>query len=414
MRLLTIQAMPLALLTSACLLPSNASAEFFEDSKATLELRNLYFNRDFRQPGGSAASGQSKAAEWGQGFIFRGESGYTSGVLGLGVDAIGMVGFKLDSSHDRAGTALFPTGSDGDSQDEYSKLGITGKAKLSKTTAKVGTLIFRNQMLLSPDGRLLPQMFRGAMIESSEIDGLTVQAAKITDALPAQSGHWAKMVGNRIGGEGDYYAFYGGDYAPSSQSTIGLHYGKLDEVYQQYVANAGYTFNLSEDTSIKTEARFAKSSEDGSFRAIDNKAFGAMVTLRKSAHSFGVGYQKMRGDDPYPYVANSDPYLINFIQINDFANVNERSWQARYDLNLAAYGVPGLVFMTRYVTGDDVALSSGATGKEWERDTDITYAFQSGPLKNLSLRWRNATVRSSFGNDLDENRLIVQYTIPLR
>ncbi|QDD91289.1 OprD family porin [Pseudomonas oryzihabitans] len=404
----------LSALTAAALgTPSWAFADFLADSKASLEARNLYFNRDFRQPGGSSASGQSKAEEWGQGFILRSESGYTEGSIGVGVDAIGMFGMKLDSSHDRAGTALFPTGSDGNSQDNYSKLGVTAKAKASNTTLKVGALIFRNQMLLSPDGRLLPQMFRGAMIESNEIQGLSLQAARIKDAMPAQSGHWDKMSANRIGGQGDAYSFYGGDYALDKQSTLGLHYGELEDVFQQVVVNASRTFMLGDASSLKADVRYAQSQEDGNFRDIDNKAFGAMLTYRLGAQAFGLGYQKMRGDDPYPYVANSDPYLVNFIQISDFANVNERSWQARYDLDFATLGVPGLSFMTRYVSGDQVQLAAGGTGKEWERNTDITYAFQSGPLKNLSLRWRNATVRSSFGNDLDENRLIVQYMIPL-
>ena len=38
---------------------------------------------------------------------------------------------------------------------------------------------------------------------------------------------------------------------------------------------------------------------------------------------------------------------------------------------------------------------------------------QEGPLKNVGIRWRNATVRSNFVNDLDENRLILSYTLPL-
>lgn len=408
----------LALTISACstgwiTVPDFANADLISDSKANLELRNLYFNRDFRQPGGSSASGQSKAEEWGQGFMLRAESGYTEGAVGLGVDAVGMVGLKLDSSRDRAGTALFPTGGDGQSQNEYSKLGLTAKAKASQTNLKLGTLIFRNQMLLSPDGRLLPQMFRGAMLESKEIKGLTLQGAKITDAMASQSGHWDKMVANRLGGEGDAYVFYGGDYEVNKLTNIGLHYGKLEDVYQQYVANMSTAFPFGNSSSVKVDLRFAKSQEDGSYRDVDNKALGGMFTYKVGAQSFGVGYQKMHGNDPYPYVSNSDPYLVNFIQINDFANINERSWQARYDVDLAAIGVPGLALMTRYVRGDEVRLTSGSQGEEWERDTDITYAFQSGPLKNLSLRWRNATVRSTFGNNLDENRLIVQYMIPI-
>ncbi|KKX63889.1 OprD family outer membrane porin, partial [Pseudomonas putida] len=58
--------------------------------------------------------------------------------------------------------------------------------------------------------------------------------------------------------------------------------------------------------------------------------------------------------------------------------------------------------------------SNRPEGKEWERDTDIGYVVQSGPLKNVGVKWRNATVRSTnFGSDLDENRLIVSYTLPI-
>ncbi|MDZ4333104.1 MAG: OprD family outer membrane porin, partial [Pseudomonas sp.] len=91
------------------------------------------------------------------------------------------------------------------------------------------------------------------------------------------------------------------------------------------------------------------------------------------------------------------------------------SWQARYDFNFASVGIPGLTFMTRYLTGDNIDLGAGkADGKEWERNTDIAYVFQDGVLKNLGVKWRNATLRSTnFGNDVDENRLIVSYTLPL-
>ncbi|MNF19482.1 Porin-like protein NicP precursor [compost metagenome] len=52
-------------------------------------------------------------------------------------------------------------------------------------------------------------------------------------------------------------------------------------------------------------------------------------------------------------------------------------------------------------------------GKTWERNTDITYVVQSGPLKNVGIKWRNASTRSNIGSDLDENRFIVSYTLPL-
>jgi hypothetical protein len=44
---------------------------------------------------------------------------------------------------------------------------------------------------------------------------------------------------------------------------------------------------------------------------------------------------------------------------------------------------------------------------------DLGYVVQSGPLQNLGIKWRNATVRSNFGNDLNENRLILSYSLAL-
>lgn len=397
---------------SVLLTSQQANADFVNDSHTTLDMRNFYFDRDFRQPGGNISNGNSQAREWGQAFMLRLESGYTDGTVGFGVDTIGMLGLKLDSGGGRGGTMLFPTRSGGSSPDQYSKLGITAKAKVSKTVLKAGALMFRNTVLQSPDSRLLPQMFRGAMVESHEIDGLSLQAARITSVVGVDSANWEKLS-SRFGGESDKFVMLGGDYRLGDLSTVGLHYGKLEGIYKQNIFNFGNTLPLTANQSIKTDIRLAKSSEDGDFRPIDNKAVGIMSTYRLGAHALGLGYQKMIGDDAYPYVINSDPYLVNFIQVLPFANAGERSWQLRYDFDFAALGVPGLSFMTRYVTGDQIKLSQSAEGREWERNSEITYVLQRGNLKNLSFKWRNATVRSTFGNDLDENRIIVSYPLQI-
>lgn len=48
-----------------------------------------------------------------------------------------------------------------------------------------------------------------------------------------------------------------------------------------------------------------------------------------------------------------------------------------------------------------------------ERDSDLRYVLQGGPLKGLGLVWRNATYRSAFSRDIDENRLYLTYELPL-
>ncbi|TLX55625.1 outer membrane porin, OprD family, partial [Stutzerimonas nosocomialis] len=99
---------------------------------------------------------------------------------------------------------------------------------------------------------------------------------------------------------------------------------------------------------------------------------------------------------------------------SSFDNAKERSWQVRHDYNFAALGIPGLTLMNRYISGDNVQTATVTDGKEWGRETELAYTIQSGALKNLSMRWRNATMRRDFSsNEFDENRLIFNYPLSI-
>ncbi|MBU2140622.1 MAG: OprD family porin, partial [Gammaproteobacteria bacterium] len=162
------QAVALATLGASLTLPTLGYAAFLEDSKASLEARNFYFNRDFRED-----AGPNKQDEWAQGFILRAESGYTEGTVGFGLDAIGMLGFKLDSGGGSGGSGLLTPDRSGGSQDYSSDLAVAAKAKISKSVLKVGSMQFKNMAVASSDSRLTPQVFSGGQLVSQEIEGLT-------------------------------------------------------------------------------------------------------------------------------------------------------------------------------------------------------------------------------------------------
>ncbi|MCY1397056.1 Porin-like protein NicP [compost metagenome] len=405
----------------AMVLPSLAHAEFIKDSKASVELRNYYFNRDFRQASDPVPS-QSKQEEWGQSFILKYESGFTEGVVGFGLDALGGLALKLDSSPDRSGTGLLQQDRETRrAQDSYSDLGVTAKVRVSKTTLKGGTLAPKLPILVSNDSRLLPQTFSGGSLNSLDISNLTFDAGHLTQVNQRNSQDYEDMTVTTGGKRNitgavasDKFDYAGAGYKWTDNLTTSYYYAKLEDNYSQHYLNLVHTLPIADKQSLKSDVRWARSNDEGNTN-VDNKAFNAMFTYSLGYHAFGVGYQDMSGDTGFAFVNGADPFLVNYIQIGDFASKDEQSWQARYDYNFAGLGIPGLTFMTRYVSGDNVdQLRVGADdGKEWERNTDIAYVFQDGPLKNLGVKWRNATMRSNFSNDIDENRLIVSYSMPL-
>ncbi len=414
-------------LAIALSIPMAAQAAFIEDSKASLELRNFYMNRDFRNaPSGS----QSKAEEWAQGFLLRYESGFTEGTVGVGVDAYGFSGFKLDSGGGTSGTGLLlPKNHKGKVPSSYGSIGGTFKARLSENTLKAGTLMPKTPTVSSGDGRLIPQTFTGVHINSQEIENLTANIGRLGRMKQRNSTNDAPILLNGFSGnqgkrknkstrsnptETSKFDFAGVNYnwGDTGLST-GYNFANFDGAYKQHIVNGVYTLAIDDNQSLKADLRYAKTSEDAK-SGIDNKAISSMLTYSLGHSSFGLGYQKMSGDTGYAYIELTDPFLTNYVQIRDFAATDEKSWQARYDYNFAGLGIPGLNLMTRYIRGNNIYMGAGQSrGKEWERDTDISYVIQEGPLKNLGIKWRNATLRSDLSGKIDENRLIVNYTIPL-
>lgn len=397
-----------------------ADAGFLEDSTATLTARNYYFSRDFRDV---PAAAQSKQEEWAQGFILNFKSGYTPGTVGFGVDAIGLLGIKLDGSADRAGalgTGLMPRHSDGEPADEYSRAGAALKVRASKTELKVGELQPNLPVLTFSDIRLLPPSYTGASIVSQEFAGLTLQGGQLramSHRDEAGDDEMSPWIGRRavLSVSSDRFNYAGADYAfNQNRTSVGAWYAQLEDVYNQRFFSLKHSEPLGAWT-LGANLGYFDSSEDGDqlAGAIDNQTFYGMLSAKRGGHTFHVGYQNLSGDHGMVRIFGNITPLANELPTFDFASTDERSWQARYDYDFAALGIPGLVSTVRYVKGDNVDTGRNFEGEDWERDLDLGYTVQSGPLKNVSVRVRNAVARSNYRASIDENRLIISYNLAL-
>lgn len=414
--------------TSQMALASSQSESegFVEGSSLKILNRNLYMNRDFRDNGNSppvdadgnptGENGQSYREEWGHGFIGTFESGFTQGTIGVGVDAIGLLGVKLDTGRGRAGNGLFPRDADGRARDDYSEAGAAIKFRASNTVLKYGTQFVALPVFSTDDSRLLPETAVGTIISSSEIEGLELNAGRFT-ALNAQAatGH------DSFDDDGiklNSINFAGGTYAISDALSASLYYSDVDaqvlDDFKKYYGNLNYNMDLGAEQSLAFDFNIYKTDVDAADS--DNTIWSLASTYKVGAHGFTVAHQRSSGDAGYYYGVdgNGTIWLSNSVQYSDFNGEDEKSWQARYDLNMASYGVPGLSFMTRYLKGYDISTDTGE-GKEREWDVEAKYVVQEGAAKDLSVRLRHAKywANSNYGTDLTDLRLIVEYPLSI-
>ncbi|WP_442112414.1 OprD family porin [Pseudomonas sp. NUPR-001] len=401
------------LLAMTFTLPALASESgFVEDAKVNLNLRNFYINRNFVDP----AYPQGKGEEWTQSFILDARSGFTQGVVGFGVDVLGLYSIKLDGGKGTAGTHLLPVHDDGRPADDFGRLGVALKAKLSNTELKVGEWMPVLPILRADDGRSLPQTFRGGQITSQEISGLTLYAGQFRGNSPRNDASMEDMSMNgKAAFTSDRFNFAGGEYSFNEKRTlIGLWNAELNDIYSQQYLNLVHSQPLG-DWTLGANLGYFIGKEDGAARAgdLDNRTASALLFAKYGSSTFYVGLQKVSGDDGWMRVnGTSGGTLANDSYNSSFDNAKERSWQLRHDFNFAGVGVPGLTLMNRYISGDNVHTATVSDGEEWARETELAYVIQSGSLKNLSVKWRNSTMRRDYSsNAFDENRLIISYPI---
>jgi imipenem/basic amino acid-specific outer membrane pore len=416
------------------------SKGFVEDSSLQLLNKNFFFYRDFRN---NPSTSQNYRKEWAHGISAMYESGFTQGTVGFGVDAHGMLGLKLDSGNGTNGTGLLPTGSDGRSQDDYSYAGGAVKMQVSNTQLKYGNLFPTAPVFATGTARLFPGSAEGFQLTSSEIEGLNVDAGHFTSIRDgsASTNRRGEITTTYTGIASNSADYVGGSYAFNDNVSASLYGAELEDIWRQYYGNLNWNIPFADTQALNLDFNVYRTTDKGDAKAgdLDTTAWSAAAAYSFGAHKLTLAYQKVNGDEPFDYIAmdgqNSGDsiYLANSVQYSDFNGPNEKSMQIRYDLNMAEFGIPGLSFMARYITGEDVdgtkadpngafAGAIGDDGKEWERDIEAKYVVQEGPAKDLSIRLRHASWRansdmaffgSAGGTANDEIRVITEYPLDI-
>ncbi|MCO7514416.1 OprD family porin [Pseudomonas guariconensis] len=434
----------LALAVALGVLAQQASAAgFIEDSKLSLSSRTMYFNDDNREGG-------ADQKESGQGFKLDYLSGFTEGTVGFGVDVQALWGIHLDGgrgSRPDANNTFFPSDSDGSAVHNWARIGGNAKARFSKTEAHFGSALAPNlPILVSNDGRLLPQTFEGGTITSKEIDNLTINAGQLTHAMGRASSNRTGLSVAGASADSNKFRFGGVDWKVTPDLTLQYYYSNLEDFYKQHFLGATHVFKISDDSSFKTDLRYFDSSSDGkngdgggynfnnnggyakNTGEVDNKTWSAMFTYTLGGHALMVGHQQVSDDGGFVWLNQGNVedgngnlegaggasfYLFTDSMINQFARAGTNTTFGQYSYDFARVGVPGLKASVAYLRGTDIRNASGnGTYHEWERDARIDYVIQEGTLKGLGASLRHGVYRGEGEApvDKDQTRFIVNYT----
>lgn len=418
------------------------SRGIIEDQKFNLLNRTVFDKRDYRHGGKNSAARNSRkpkaerndyAEEWGYGLMATYTSGFTQGTVGLGFDAQSYLGIKLDTGGGRAGKArLLALKNDGHPKDYYNRTGGAAKLRVSSTILKYGVMRTKTPIFSSSDSRLLPETATGWLLVSNEFKPLTVQAGHFTAGADRNA---TKNTNNLVVNyanpsfkQGKTFDFVGGTYSGIKDLSITAYTGRYENNWRTHYLGAYYTYAFDKKNSLNFDFNFYRSEDTGKSYAgdISNTTWSLLATFNHDYHKFSMGYQKVNSDTPFDYVTRGAIWLGNAVQLSDFNAPHEKSWQARYDLDMAIMGIQGLSLSASYVKGTGIDgskieknsaynwLGYGRGGKHWERDLTAKYTIPSGFAKDLTILIRHDVHRGNKAQaELDTNQIRIAMEYPL-
>ena len=301
------------------------NAEFIDDSQVQLKFKNFYLDRQY------ADLPQNNWGSWSQGITLDAKSGYQDigGGIQIGADLLVQHAFKLNGRDTKADWVLPHDGKE--SKDNFGKVGATLKAKVSQTELKVGELLPVSPVLVFDPSRQLLTTYSGAWLESKDIKDTKLTLAYIDKinnrydnqfrdltlfapgkTLPdgVSKGHFDK------GPESDGMLIAGVDHQFTPKIGGSYWYADVKDIYQQHYVGASYKTKLGEKAKLDSHIRYFDNSESGDklYGNIDNQALSVGAKVNYGAHTVGLGYQQMFGDNAFPTLGGwvPQPYLVNW------------------------------------------------------------------------------------------------------
>lgn len=413
---------------------------FIDDATWSLLNRSVFDQREYRNGASNNAARNAYkprserngyAEEWAYGLMGTVQSGFTRGAVGFGLDAHAYQALQLDSGGGRAGKArLLGLDNSGHPKREFSRGGAALKMRVADTVVAYGEQRVKTPVFSSSDSRLLPETATGLFLTSNQFENVKLVAGHFTESTDrnASSHDQGFVVNYSNGQQGNSFDLAGITVSPNRQLSTSLFSSRYADSWNQQYLGATLTQPLAQGQALSTTFNLYRTTDTGKAFSgqIDNTTWSLLTTYIEGPHSFSLGFQQVDGNSPFDYVTRGAIFITNAVQLSDFNAPNEQSWQARYSLDTARWGIPGLQLSAGYVRGSKIDgshvdpaggyayLGYGKGGKHWERDLEARYVVQSGAGKGTAFSLRHNVHRGNKAQaelDTDQIRLAVEYPL---
>ena len=412
----------IAILAATATLGTTAShADFIGDSQVQLKLKNFYLDRQIED------TPNNNWGSWSQGITLDAKSGYQDigGGIQVGADLLVQHAFKLNGRDAKADYILPHNGQK--SKDEFGKVGATLKAKVAKTELKVGEILPVSPVLVFDPSRQLLTTYSGAWLESKDIKDTKLTLAYINGINNRYDNQFrdltlfapGKVLPN--GGQGhfdlgptsDGMYIAGVDHQFTPEIGASYWYADVQDIYRQHYVGANYKTKLGEKAKLDSHVRYFDNSESGDklYGKIDNQALSVGAKVNYGAHTVGLGYQQMFGDNAFPTLGGwvPQPYLVNW-GVATFTAKNEKSFGFTYGYDFAELGAKGLNATAVYMMGQDAETNGKKDQKSDELNLIVNCTVPEGKLKGLGFQAMYIDANFDYKSDLQEYRVATTYT----
>ena len=420
-----------ALISTAFASEQSESKGLIDDAEGSVLFRTGFIDRDKKN---GAADNRSAA----QTAMFKLETGFTQGTVGIGAGVIGDWSFKL-GRNDHSGNNMIPRDANGNPHDQWTRGGGFVKARVSNTTATYGTQVLDIPVFASNTARLVPEYFTGVLVSSNEIKNLNVIAGKFTK----------NQMSDQISTDGNHLksAYVWGAKYKFNDALNASYYGldNKDRLDRHYI-NTNYKQSLANDSSLTYDfsgyyTKFDKQSNANLYSYIgsaedsyNNKIWALSATYATGPHSVMLAYQQNDGNIGYDYGDHASGFQSIYLPnsyLSDFVGNKEKSAQIQYNLDFSQFGIPGLNWTSAYVYGWNIHTSEftdntkterklvESNAKEHEFFNQVKYTMQSGFAKDASLRVRyshyraDSTYEKMYMPDTNEWRIFLDIPVNL-